>query len=196
VLRSCRRLRRIPGPHVGGRGVARAGCGADRASLLLADVGEVGEDGGQPPQLVLVESGEHARDRRPHGVPEPTAQLLVQRRGRRHLAPAVVCGRRDHGVAGCLEPPDAGPAWLEDLFGLAPAPKSQLVLFGGEHGLGGIAAYDAAETTDEDPTRVAVIQRLTWAYLRSALDPDDPAWLEAVDELVAAPSPLGRVESK
>ena len=90
----------------------------------------------------------------------------------------------------------AGPGWLEDPFRLAPAPKSQLILFGGEHGLGGISAYDAAETTDEDPARVAVVQRLTWAYLRSALDPEDPAWQDAVDDLVAEEAPLGRVESK
>lgn len=43
----------------------------------------------------------------------------------------------------------AGPQWLEDPYRLAPAPKSQLVLFDGEHGLGGVSAYDAAETTLE-----------------------------------------------
>lgn len=32
------------------------------------------------------------------------------------------------------------------------------------------------ETTDKSPERVAVLERLTWAYLRTALYPKDPAW--------------------
>jgi pimeloyl-ACP methyl ester carboxylesterase len=90
----------------------------------------------------------------------------------------------------------SGPEWLEDPYQLAPAPKAQLVVFGGEHGLGGISAYDAAETTDENPARVALVQHLTCAYLRSAVQPDDIAWQEAVDELADAPEPLGRVETR
>jgi dienelactone hydrolase len=69
-------------------------------------------------------------------------------------------------------------------------------LFGAEHGLGGIAGYDAAETTDENPDRVAAVARLTWAYLRTELYPGDSAWQAARDELAADPDPLGRVESK
>lgn len=90
----------------------------------------------------------------------------------------------------------AGPEWLEGPYRLAPAPKSQLVLADGEHGLGGVSAYDAAETTDENPDRVAVVQRLSWAFLQSALNPGHPAWQDAVDELSAARPSLGRVESK
>jgi pimeloyl-ACP methyl ester carboxylesterase len=90
----------------------------------------------------------------------------------------------------------SGPEWLEDPYKLAPAPKSQLVVFGGQHGLGGISAYDAAETTDENPARVALVQRLTCAYLRSAVTTDDVAWQEALDELADTPEPLGRVESR
>ena len=37
----------------------------------------------------------------------------------------------------------------DDPYALAPAPKSLLTVFGAEHGLGGIAGYDLAETTDE-----------------------------------------------
>ena len=76
------------------------------------------------------------------------------------------------------------------------SPKSLLTLFGAEHGLGGVAGYDAAETTDEDPERVAAVARLTGAYLRTELYPGDPAWQAARDELAASPDPLGRVESK
>ncbi|MCX4750487.1 chlorophyllase [Kitasatospora sp. NBC_01287] len=89
-----------------------------------------------------------------------------------------------------------GPRWHTDPYHLAPGPKALLTLFGAEHGLGGISGYDVAETTDEHPGRVAALQRLTWAYLRTALDPGDPAWRAACDALTAGPDPLGRVESK
>jgi predicted dienelactone hydrolase len=89
-----------------------------------------------------------------------------------------------------------GPEWHADPYFLSPGPKSLLTLFGAEHGLGGVAGYDVAETTDESPERVAAVQRLTWAYLRTELYPGDPAWQAARDELAASPDPLGRVESK
>jgi predicted dienelactone hydrolase len=89
-----------------------------------------------------------------------------------------------------------GPEWHTDPYFLSPGPKDLLTLFGAEHGLGGVAGYDAAETTDEDPERVAAVQRLTSAYLRTELYPGDPAWQAACDELAASPNPPGRVESR
>ena len=89
-----------------------------------------------------------------------------------------------------------GPDWHADPYVLSPGPKSLLTLFGAEHGLGGVAGYDAAETTDENPELVAAVARLTWAYLRTELDPGDPAWRAALDALAASPNPLGRAESK
>jgi predicted dienelactone hydrolase len=89
-----------------------------------------------------------------------------------------------------------GPEWHTDPYYLSPGPKSLLILFGAEHGLGGIAGYDAAETTDESPERVATVGRLTCAYLRTELYPGGSAWPSARDALAAGPSPLGRVESK
>lgn len=62
-----------------------------------------------------------------------------------------------------------GPEWHTDPFHLSPGQKDLLVLEGGEHGLGGVSGYDVAETTDESPERVATVQRLTTAYLRSQL---------------------------
>ncbi len=88
-----------------------------------------------------------------------------------------------------------GADWHADPYELSTGPKSLLTLSGGEHGLGGVSGYDAGETTDESPERVAVVQRLTWAYLRSALYPDDPAWSVAC-EIFARLGELGRVESK
>ncbi|MGC0417990.1 alpha/beta hydrolase family protein [Embleya sp. AB8] len=89
-----------------------------------------------------------------------------------------------------------GPDWHTDPYFLSPGPKSMLTLFDAEHGLGGIAGYDVAETTDESPERVAAVQRLTWAYLRTELYPGDPAWQTAHNALAADHHPLGRVESK
>ncbi|MET3985683.1 chlorophyllase [Streptomyces sp. PvR034] len=90
----------------------------------------------------------------------------------------------------------AGPAWHTDPYVLSPGPASLLTLFGAEHGLGGISGYDVAETTDENPERVAAVARLTWAYLRSTLYPGDDVWQAAQDALTAGPEPLGRVASK
>ena len=38
------------------------------------------------------------------------------------------------------------------------------------------ASVSLGETTDERPLRVAAIQRLSTAYLRTALDPSDASW--------------------
>ncbi|RSN40299.1 chlorophyllase [Amycolatopsis sp. WAC 04197] len=89
-----------------------------------------------------------------------------------------------------------GPEWHADPYFLSPGRKALLTLFGAEHGLGGVSGYDVAETTDENPERVAAVGHLTWAYLRSELYPGDTAWQVACEELAAAPDPLGRVESK
>ncbi|MGW2777413.1 alpha/beta hydrolase family protein [Streptomyces olivaceoviridis] len=91
---------------------------------------------------------------------------------------------------------DMGPAWHADPYHLAPAPKTLLTLFDAEHGLGGIAGYDAAETTDEHPGRVAALARLTSAYLRSAFSPGDSAWRDAQEALTTGPDAFGRVESR
>ncbi|WP_328775130.1 chlorophyllase [Streptomyces goshikiensis] len=91
---------------------------------------------------------------------------------------------------------DMGPDWHADPYTLAPGPKTLLTLFDAEHGLGGIAGYDAAETTDEDPERVTSVGRLTAAWLRTAFHPDHAAWRAARETLTAAPAPVGRVESK
>jgi fermentation-respiration switch protein FrsA (DUF1100 family) len=70
-----------------------------------------------------------------------------------------------------------------DAHTCSPAPTTLLSVVDGEHMLGGVSGYDAAETTDEDPERVAVVRAVSWAYLRSALYPGDPAWDHAVEAL-------------
>ncbi|MEG3626961.1 alpha/beta hydrolase family protein [Streptomyces poriticola] len=103
-------------------------------------------------------------------------------------------------VAGDKDDPrhftDMGPDWHADPYTLAPGPKTLLTLFGAEHGLGGIAGYDAAETTDENPGRVAALARLTAAYLRTELHPGDDAWRTACQALTTGPDSFGRVTSK
>jgi hypothetical protein len=75
--------------------------------------------------------------------------------------------------------------WRADAYS-GPAPKALLTVYGGEHMLGGISGYDAAETTDEEPQRVADVEWLTWSYLRTGLYPEDPAWNTALGELRAS----------
>ncbi|CAN7409180.1 alpha/beta hydrolase family protein [Rhizobacter sp. LjRoot28] len=87
-------------------------------------------------------------------------------------------------------------AYREGAYTLSPGPKDLLTVFGGEHILGGISGYDAAETTDESPARVEAVAQMTWAYLRTALNPADPAWPAACGALRDAPSPFARVDTK
>ncbi|MBY0163549.1 alpha/beta fold hydrolase [Cytobacillus firmus] len=89
-----------------------------------------------------------------------------------------------------------GPDWFTDPYFLSPGRKSLLTLFGAEHSLGGISGYSVAETTDESPERVALIQRLTVAYLRNTLDLEDSSWSAACAALEESAIPLGRIESK
>jgi predicted dienelactone hydrolase len=89
-----------------------------------------------------------------------------------------------------------GADWFTDPYFLSPGNKCLVTLFGAQHLLGGISGYLVTETTDENPARVAAVQRLTWAYLRSALDPKDPAWPAARSALTEGSNPLGRVECK
>lgn len=86
--------------------------------------------------------------------------------------------------------------WRTDAYFLSPGPKCLLTMLGAEHGLGGVSSYDAAETTDENPERVAALRALVWSYLRTALYPEDAAWPKACAELVNSPNPLGMIECK
>ncbi|MFJ2815489.1 alpha/beta hydrolase family protein [Streptomyces sp. NPDC087294] len=89
-----------------------------------------------------------------------------------------------------------GPEWLTDPYHLSPGRKSLLTLFDAEHSLGGIAGYDVRETTDENPERVALIQRISLAYLRHALDIEHADWTAARKTLSENPTPMGRIDSK
>ncbi|TLW91789.1 alpha/beta fold hydrolase [Saccharomonospora piscinae] len=89
-----------------------------------------------------------------------------------------------------------GPDWFTDVYRYSPGARSLLTLFGAEHMLGGIHAYNAADTTDESPERVALVRLACWAYLRSALGIDDVAWKQVQTELAETADPIGRIENK
>ncbi|OKJ25848.1 alpha/beta hydrolase family protein [Streptomyces sp. CB01580] len=107
-------------------------------------------------------------------------------------APAlVVAGDKDQSHLSTR-----GPDWFTDPYTLSPGPKSLLTLFGAEHSLGGIPGYEVAETTDENPARVALIQHLTTAFLRRTLLGEDGDWKADATALEEAPDPLGVLQSK
>ncbi|MFJ3020343.1 alpha/beta hydrolase family protein [Streptomyces tendae] len=110
----------------------------------------------------------------------------------RMTAPAlVVAGDKDD-----LPLTVRGADWTADPYVLSPGEKSLLTLFGAEHFLGGISGYEAAETTDENPAHVALVQRVTLAYLRHALGVDSSGWATVRGDLAGDAHPLGRLESK
>ncbi|MEV4753552.1 chlorophyllase [Micromonospora sp. NPDC049559] len=111
--------------------------------------------------------------------------------GRMTTPALVVAGDKDQSALTVR-----GPEWFTDPYVLSPGPKSLLTLFGAEHSLGGISGYASTETTDENPERVALVRRLTWAFLRGALYPGDGSWSAARAELAARAHPLGRIDSK
>ncbi|OTB18702.1 hypothetical protein K445DRAFT_327241 [Daldinia sp. EC12] len=102
----------------------------------------------------------------------------------------VVCGDQD--VSPHLT--TRGADWHADCYYLSPGPKDLLWIKGAKHGLGGVSGWDAAETQDESPQLLATVQRMTLAYLRSALY-GDKSWDEARDALKQL-GELGTVESK
>ncbi|AXC13843.1 hypothetical protein ACPOL_4571 [Acidisarcina polymorpha] len=89
-----------------------------------------------------------------------------------------------------------GADWWRDAYDLSPSPKALFTAFGGEHSLGGIPGYEVRETTDERPQRVSAIQRLSTAFLRSALHPGEPAWAETVAALTTDATLEGSIETK
>ncbi|MGT2460766.1 alpha/beta hydrolase family protein [Sinomonas atrocyanea] len=83
----------------------------------------------------------------------------------------IIAGGRDQSAMSTR-----GPDWFTDAYYLSPGPKSLLTVRDGEHTLGGIAGESVAETTDEDPARVALIADTVSAYLLEALDLDRAPW--------------------
>ncbi|PRX44948.1 hypothetical protein B0I33_11046 [Prauserella shujinwangii] len=84
-----------------------------------------------------------------------------------------------------------------DAYTYSPGGNKTLLTFhGAQHLFGGISGYDAVETSDENPERVAALRALVWAYLRSQLFSGDKSWDTAVKALHAREKPLATVETK
>lgn len=110
-----------------------------------------------------------------------------------HLTTPTFVVAGDHDVSPLTT---RGADWTTDPFRLSPGARHLLTLTGAEHSLGGIPGYDAAETTDQHPGRVAAVQRLTSAFLRSELHQDDRSWNAGAADLARAAPELGTIESK
>ena len=89
-----------------------------------------------------------------------------------------------------------GPDWFTDAYTHSPGATDLLTLHGAEHALGGIVGHEVAETTDENPERVAVIQRMSTAYLRTALHVDESSWPAARAAFGDGADAIGHVDTK
>ncbi|NJQ15516.1 alpha/beta hydrolase family protein [Streptomyces bohaiensis] len=83
----------------------------------------------------------------------------------------VVAGGRDHSQLSTR-----GPDWFTDAYHRSPSPKALLTLAEAEHTMGGIAGEAVAETSDENPARVAFLADTVTAYLQASLGVDGSAW--------------------
>ncbi|GHJ35378.1 chlorophyllase [Streptomyces sp. TS71-3] len=108
-------------------------------------------------------------------------------------APAlVVYGDTDVNPAMMLY----GAEWHAEPYRQSPGDGDLITFFGARHFLGGIMGYNLAETDDESPELLALTQRMTWAYLRSATDSGSDAWEEARAAFERHTAAYGRIESK
>lgn len=89
--------------------------------------------------------------------------------------------------------------WRFDIYNTSPVPKTLLTLFDTGHMLGGIMGYDAFETSvteDENPETLRFIRKMSTAYIRSQLNPNDKSLEISVNELTQTENPKGKIEVK
>ncbi|WP_084478621.1 alpha/beta hydrolase family protein [Nocardia jejuensis] len=177
--------------------VAGHSWGAQSASMLLGarvldSAGEPGEDLSDPrvgAGVLLALTGHGGTDLSPFAAehfPFMSPSFADMR------TPAlVVAGDHDQSHLSLR-----GPDWFTDAYFASPGDKSLLTLFGAEHSLGGIVGHQVAETTDESPERVSIIQRLSSGYLHRTLGKDESGWREAGKALAHSMNPLGSLVSK
>lgn len=142
-----------------------------RAGVLLAPAGSGGAD-------LSPFAAEHFPFMNPHFATLTAPALVVV--GDRDDSPLTV----------------RGPEWTADPYHLSPGAEALLTLVGGEHSLGGIPGWEVAETTDESPARVALVQRATTAWLRRALGGAGDDWAALLAQLASESEPVGRIEIK
>ncbi|SPJ73684.1 uncharacterized protein FTOL_03414 [Fusarium torulosum] len=88
-----------------------------------------------------------------------------------------------------------GADWHQDPYLLSPGPKASFKIKEGKHGFGGISGWDALECQDESAERLAACQRVSWAYLRSQLYPEDDSWKKA-QKAIEEHAEIGSIEEK
>lgn len=87
-----------------------------------------------------------------------------------------------------------GPDWFTDAYTLSPGAQRMLTITDGEHTLGGVAGEAVRETSDEDPSRAALVADAVAAYLLDALNGDPTTWQDL--QQVAASSDAFSIQSK
>jgi pimeloyl-ACP methyl ester carboxylesterase len=178
--------------------VAAAGhsFGGQTTSMLLGarmlDPGGVGEDMSDPrvrAGILLASGGRGGSDLSPLAI-EKTPYLNS---GFDNMMTPTLVVAGDADVSPLTV---RGPDWFADPFRLSPGGQALLTLLGGEHMLGGISGYEVTETTDENPERVALVQKVTLAYLQKALLNHATAWTSLCGELATGVSAVGRIEER
>lgn len=84
--------------------------------------------------------------------------------------------------------------WHADPYTLSPGPKDLFMIKGSKHTFGGISGWDAVEIQEDrakSPEMLEVMQKATWAWLKSALY-DDKTW----DSVRESLGEFGTVQSK
>lgn len=91
-----------------------------------------------------------------------------------------------------------GPDWWTDGYRQSPGAEGLLTVAGAEHSLGGIVTNLAAKemAEHESPDKLALVQRVTTAFLNKALGVRDDDWAAVENEFSGGAEPLGRLESK
>jgi dienelactone hydrolase len=89
-----------------------------------------------------------------------------------------------------------GPDWWTDAYTQSPGPKALLTLAGAEHSLGGIAGYSTHDITDWSLERIALLQRISTAYLHASLGIDHEAWAEASAAMSGDSPTEGRIDGR
>lgn len=159
---------------------------------ILDEHGRVGDDmsdGRVTAGILFAATGLGGDDLHPFAQ----ANFPFMRPSFRELATPTLVIAGDHDQS---EMSSRGPDWFTDAYTHSPGATDLVTLYDAEHALGGIVGYEVAETTDEDPERVAVIQRLSTAYLRTALHIDEDSWAAARAAFRDGGDEIGRADAK
>lgn len=86
--------------------------------------------------------------------------------------------------------------WRADAYYDAPGSKSLLTVFGAEHIYGGVSGWDVAETSDENPERVAFVCESILTYIRSTMNSGDNGWEQLQKDFQKDTNAKARIDIK